>query len=78
MALPENGDTEGETLLVGTAAPLDQRLWTCPWGAAEFRYDSDLSIWVERNTTVKFNETDDGQRLTLERGIVHVTNLSAA
>lgn len=76
MALPEDGGTEGDTLLVGTAAPLDQRLWTCPWGGAEFRYESDLSIWVERNTTVKFNETDELRRVTLESGIVHVTNLS--
>ena len=31
---------------------------------------------IERNTTVKFNETDELRQLTLERGIVHVTNLS--
>lgn len=78
MALPQNDDTAtvGETLLVGTTAPLNQRIWTCPWGAAEFRYDSGVSISTERNTTVKINETDDVRRLTLERGIVHVTNLS--
>lgn len=76
MALPENNSFDGETLLIGTTAPLDQRLWTCPWGAAEFRYDSGVSISIERNTTVKFSETDNLRRLTLERGIVHVTNLS--
>ncbi len=75
-ALPKNSDTEGQTLLVGTTAPLDQKLWTCPWGAAEFRYDSGVSISVERNTTVRFNETDELRQLDLERGIVHVTNLS--
>ena len=78
MALPQNGDAniEGRTLLVGTTAPLDQRIWTCPWGAAEFRYDSGVSISVERNTIVRLHETDNLRRLTLERGIVHVTNLS--
>lgn len=76
MALPPDNDTDGQTLFVGTSAPLDQRLWTCPWGAAEFRYESGVSISIERNTTVKLNETDDLRQLTLERGIVHVTNLS--
>jgi hypothetical protein len=76
MALPQIGGTEGQTLLTGTTAPLDQRLWTCPWGAAEFRYDSGASISIERNTTVTFNELDDLRQLTLERGIVHVTDLS--
>ncbi len=76
MALPENGGFDGETLMIGTTVPLNQRLWTCPWGAAEFKYDSGITISIERNTTVKFNETDDLRRLTLERGIVHVTNLT--
>ena len=68
--------SEAQLLLVGTTPPLDQRLWTCPWGATEFRYDSGVSISVERNTAVKFNETKGQRQLTLERGIVHVTNLS--
>lgn len=76
MALPPDNNTEGKTLFVGTTAPLDQRLWTCPWGAAEFRYESGVSISIERNTTVKLNETDDLRTLSLERGIVHVTNSS--
>ena len=76
MALPQNGGVEGQTLLTGATAPMDRRLWTCPWGAAELRYDSGASISIERNTTVKFNETDELRQLTLERGIVHVTNLS--
>lgn len=76
MALPPDNDTEGETLFVGATAPLDQRLWTCPWGAAEFRYESGVAISIERNTTVKLNETDDLRTLSLERGIVHVTNSS--
>ena len=73
---PNDTDTEIQLLQVGTTAPLDQRLWTCPWGATEFRYDSGVSISVERNSAVKFNETNGQRMLTLERGIVHVTNLS--
>ena len=75
-ALPPHGGGEGQTLLTGTTAPMGRRLWTCPWGAAEFRYDSGASISIERNTTVRFDEMDDLRQLTLERGIVHVTSLS--
>ena len=76
MALSPDAQTENELLLVGTSAPLDRRLWTCPWGAAEFRLGPNVSISVERNTTMTFNETDERRRLTLESGIVHVTNMS--
>ncbi len=75
MALPHDGGMDGQTLYVGAPAPLDQRLWTCPWGAAEFRYDSGASISIERNTVFTLNETDDLRQLKLDRGIVHVTNL---
>ena len=76
-ALPQPGAAKRQTLMVGAAAPLNRNLLTCPWGAAEIRYSSDVSITVERNTIVELSEADEGvRRLALKRGIVHVTNLS--
>ena len=78
MTARPNGEGKPETQLlqVGTAAPVDQWLQTCPWGATEFRYDAEVSIAVERNSVVRFNEMKNQRRLALERGVVHVTNLS--
>ncbi|MEM7232225.1 MAG: FecR domain-containing protein, partial [Planctomycetota bacterium] len=61
---------------VGENAPLEQRLWTCPWGATEFRYGSGVSITAERNSAVTFNTAQKGRRLTLELGTLHATNVS--
>ncbi len=72
------GELETRLLEVGASAPLEQRLWTCPWGATEFRYDGGASVTVERDSAVQFNEAQGRRQLTLERGIVHVTNLSSA
>ena len=71
-----NTSNATQMLQVGTTAPLDQKLWTCPWGATEFRYNGGVSISVERNTAFEFNEANGGRQLTLAQGIVHVNNLS--
>ncbi len=74
--LNANQKPEIEYLKSGKAPPMNQRLFTCPWGASEFRYDGNVTINIERNSAIQFNETKGQRLLSLEKGIIHVTNMS--
>ncbi|MCC5830593.1 MAG: hypothetical protein JJU36_14190, partial [Phycisphaeraceae bacterium] len=42
LALADRGHP-AHSIAIGHEVPLERRLWTCPWGAAEFRFSDGLA-----------------------------------
>jgi ferric-dicitrate binding protein FerR (iron transport regulator) len=71
-ALP-NGPGEPVTLTAGANVPEGRALWTCPWGAASFRFPGQVSMQMERSTTVALTEADGMQQMNLREGTLFIT-----
>ena len=72
-----DGQAGARQLNVNATVPMSRRLWTCPWGAAEFQCDRNSWVGIDRNTVASLSETSGERHIRLERGILYVTNSSA-
>jgi ferric-dicitrate binding protein FerR (iron transport regulator) len=77
LVLPE-GQGKAVPVSVGLPIPTGRSLWTCPWGAAAMRFADGVSLDLDRSTVAAISETSGVRQVTLKRGVVFVTQRSAA
>jgi ferric-dicitrate binding protein FerR (iron transport regulator) len=72
LTLDDQGKPLGR-LVSGSVPPLGQRLWTCPWGAADLRFSDGLSVAMDRSTVATLEEEQGAHVVRLESGLLYVT-----